>query len=183
MQIIAGEWRGRKLNSPEGEDTRPTLGRTKESLFSMLFGHLEGKRVLDLFAGSGALALESLSRGAEHAVLADAAPKAIRAIEENIAALHAQDRTLVFKGEWQGVLQRLHAQREKFDLIFIDPPYRLDAAPVLYMLMDCQMLREHGIIVLEHAAVYEAPIISACSIWKQRRFRDTMLTFYIREEA
>jgi 16S rRNA (guanine966-N2)-methyltransferase len=120
MRIIAGAWRSRRLVAPEGDATRPTADRVRETLFSMLasrIGSFEGLTVLDLFAGSGALALEALSRGAARAILVEQDPAAIRAAEANIRALEATAE-----------VRRLDATRlppapGPFDLVFLDPPY------------------------------------------------------------
>jgi 16S rRNA (guanine966-N2)-methyltransferase len=122
MRIIAGEWRGRKLIAPEGESTRPTADRTRETLFSMLLsrlGSFEGLVVADLFAGSGALGLEALSRGAERAIFVEQDPAAIRAIRANIAAMRAQQRCDVRAGS----VMTLGPAKDVPDLVLLDPPY------------------------------------------------------------
>lgn len=129
LRIVAGEWRGRKLVAPEGETTRPTADRTRETLFSMLtsrLGSFEGLKVADLFAGSGALGLEALSRGAAHCLFVDQDPAAIRAIRRNIASFHAQPRSDV---RACSVLS-LGPAKEPLDLILLDPPYATGAGVV-----------------------------------------------------
>ena len=129
MRIIAGEWRGRKLAAPEGDTTRPTADRTRETLFSMLtsrLGSFEGLKVADLFAGSGALGLEALSRGAAHCLFVDQDPAAIRAIRRNIANLQAQSRCDVRAGSVLSV----GPAREPLDLVLLDPPYGTGAGAV-----------------------------------------------------
>ena len=121
MRIIAGEWRGRKLVAPAGRQTRPTADRTRETLFSMLasrLGSFEGLRVADLYAGSGALGLEALSRGAGHATFVENDRTALKAIEANAAALGASDRIAV-----RATSAAALPKAEPFDLIFADPPY------------------------------------------------------------
>ena len=121
MRIIAGEWRGRRLQAPPGASTRPTAGRVRETLFSMLasrLGAFDGLRVADLFAGSGALGLEALSRGAALACFVESDPKAVAAIRANAAALGATECAQILGGSAL-VLPR----SEPFDLIFADPPY------------------------------------------------------------
>jgi len=129
LRIVAGEWRGRKLAAPEGDTTRPTADRTRETLFSMLasrLGTLEGLKVADLFAGSGALGLEALSRGAAHCLFVDQDAAAIRAIRSNIANLHAQSRSDVRAAS----ALSLGAAREPLDLVLLDPPYDTGAGAV-----------------------------------------------------
>lgn len=121
MRIIGGEWRGRKLVAPEGMATRPTADRVRETLFNMLasrIGSFEGLRVADLYAGSGALGLESLSRGAAFAWFVEQDPRAITAIRANIAALGAQDRAQLLARSASAL-----PASEAFDLIVADPPY------------------------------------------------------------
>ena len=129
MRIIAGDWRGRKLVAPKGDSTRPTADRTRETLFNMLasrLGGFEELSVADLFAGSGALGIEALSRGAAHCLFVDEDPAAIKAIRTNVTALEAQARATV---EQASVL-RLGPAKAATDLILLDPPYHTGAASV-----------------------------------------------------
>jgi 16S rRNA (guanine966-N2)-methyltransferase len=129
MRIIAGRWRGRPLHAPAGEATRPTADRVRETLFSMLIsrlGTLDGLRVADLYAGSGALGLEALSRGAGHATFVERDPDAVAAIKANIATLRPGEITVLALDA-----TRLAAVATPFDLVLIDPPYGDDPAPVL----------------------------------------------------
>jgi 16S rRNA (guanine966-N2)-methyltransferase len=122
MRIIAGEWRGRKLVAPAGRETRPTADRTRETLFSMLasrLGSFDGLRVADLYAGSGALGLEALSRGAAHATFVETDRAAIQAIEANVSTLGAADRV-----EIRPISAARLPRAQPFDLIFADPPYQ-----------------------------------------------------------
>jgi 16S rRNA (guanine966-N2)-methyltransferase len=121
MRIIAGEWRGRAIDAPPGAGTRPTADRVRETLFSMLtsrLGSFEDLRVADLFAGSGALGLEALSRGAAHATFVENNPKAIAVIRRNAAKLGAEERVSILAASALGL-----PRSEAFDLIFADPPY------------------------------------------------------------
>ena len=122
MRIVAGRYGGRKLTAPAGTETRPTSDRVREALFSVLGPSIQGARVLDLFAGSGALGLEALSRGAAQAVFVDRSHKAISAIKANLAALgiDAEVRPI----EARAALRAASARREAYDLVFLDPPYR-----------------------------------------------------------
>lgn len=121
MRIIAGEWRGRRLVAPEGRQTRPTADRARETLFSMLasrVGSFEGLRVADLYAGSGALGFEALSRGAEHATFVETDRAALKAIEANSKALGATSRIAV-----RAMSAATLPAGQPFDLLFADPPY------------------------------------------------------------
>ena len=129
MRIVSGQWRGRKISAPPGEDTRPTADRTRETLFSMLvsrLGSFEGLRVADLFAGSGALGLEALSRGAEHCLFAEQDAPALRAIRANIDHLGAASQCDVRACS----VLALPIAREPLDLILLDPPYGSGAGAV-----------------------------------------------------
>ncbi len=151
MRIIAGSARGRRIEAPEGRETRPTLDRVRENLFNMLQMRVRGARVLDLFAGSGALSLEALSRGAAFAVLGDRDRDALRTERKNIDALGFSDRTRVVPGDWRRTVSLLKEEKEKFDLIFLDPPYAMtDVRELMNSLRD--LTAEDGWIVLEHEA-------------------------------
>lgn len=129
MRIVAGEWRGRKLRAPEGDVTRPTADRTRETLFSMLasrLGSFEGLMVADLFAGSGALGLEALSRGAASAIFVEQDAAALRALRANVAALRAQQRCEVRACS----VLALGPAKQPVDLLLLDPPYETGAGAV-----------------------------------------------------
>ena len=129
MRIIAGDWRGRKLVAPKGDGTRPTADRTRETLFNMLasrLGNFEGLSVLDLFAGSGALGLEALSRGASHCLFVEQEADAVKAIRANIDALDCRVRTQVQQASVMG----LAPAKAPHDLILLDPPYDTGAGQV-----------------------------------------------------
>lgn len=121
MRIIAGEWRGRKLVAPEGKQTRPTADRTRETLFSMLasrLGSFDGLRVADLYAGSGALGIEALSRGAAHATFVETDRAALKAIDRNVTTLDAVARVSM-----RAISAAALPPAQPFDLVFADPPY------------------------------------------------------------
>lgn len=129
MRIIAGEWRGRKLVAPKGDATRPTADRTRETLFSMLtsrLGSFEDLRVADLFAGSGALGLEALSRGAAHCHFVEQEREALDTIRANVSTLDARARSTIEAGS----VMALRPAREPYDVILLDPPYRTGAGEV-----------------------------------------------------
>ena len=129
MRIIAGQWRGRTIKAPRDDRVRPTGDRAREAWMSIVHSELPGARVLDLYAGSGALGLEALSRGAESADFVDVAPAAIKAIRENGTALGALDRMRIHRAESLRFAQKLPAGA--FDIAFADPPYNLGMAPRL----------------------------------------------------
>ena len=147
MRIISGMARGTKLYTLEGENTRPTLDRVKEPLFSIIQNDIKDSKVLDLFAGSGALALESLSRGAKSAVICDKSYEAIEIIKKNTNKTHFEEKTKILCMDFKKCLSRLN---EEFDLIFIDPPYKLDVAiKAIKTILENKLLSKEGLIIVE----------------------------------
>lgn len=125
MRIIAGEHRGRRIDAPPGDKTRPMLDRVREALFSTVQDWVEGARVLDLFAGSGSLGLEALSRGAEHARFVERAPPAIAILRQNIETLGLQGKSTVARGNALAPASWSSVEEPAFDLVFFDPPYAM----------------------------------------------------------
>ncbi len=145
MRIIAGKYRGRVLKEFKGTDIRPTSDRVKESVFQILTPYFAGARVLDLFAGSGALGIESLSRGAEEAVFNDLSKDSLLVLQANLKKVG--ERAKVYNLDYQSCLKALSG---KFRLIFLDPPYRMDIAE------EClALIRERGLLEEGGLAVYE----------------------------
>ena len=149
MRIITGSARGILLESLPGEETRPTADRVKEALFSMIQFEIEGRRVLDLFAGSGALGLEALSRGAQVSVFIDASRAACDVVTANAKKARLYDRCRISAGDFASYL-RGAAGREQFDIIFLDPPYDAEyVAPALEQIAQGGLLAPGGKIVCE----------------------------------
>ena len=152
MRIVAGAWRGRRLNTPRGAATRPTSARAREAIFSMLtseLGGFEGLRVADLFAGTGALGLESLSRGAAHCTFVECDRKAIATLRANIAMLAADERTDIFSRK----APQIGRISKPVDLAFLDAPYGAElSSPTLKALATQGWLEVGGIAVVETAA-------------------------------
>jgi len=123
VRVIAGQWGGRRLQAPRGDAIRPTSDRVREALFSVLGAQVDGARVLDLFAGSGALGLEALSRGAAEATFVDSAAAAIRAVRANLEALGGE--AVVRRADARRFLGAASEAARQYDLVFLDPPYRL----------------------------------------------------------
>lgn len=178
MRIIAGEKRSRKLVAPEGMDTRPTADRAKEALFSILMSRLPGARVLDLYAGSGALALEALSRGAGSAVLADLSPKACKVIEQNIATLDYQQRARLLRCADMAAITQLRREGAAFDLIFLDPPYRMGLIDrALAGIVQYDLLENDGWITAETALDEGFNVPEGLKIKDTRRYGKSLLYF------
>ncbi|MCQ2442983.1 MAG: 16S rRNA (guanine(966)-N(2))-methyltransferase RsmD [Oscillospiraceae bacterium] len=147
MRVITGTARGRRLGELEGMDTRPTYDRVKEGMFNIIQFDIEGRRVLDLFGGTGQLGIECLSRGAAHCTFVDQRRDAVRLMKENLKVCDVEDRATVVQSDAIGYLSTI---REKYHLIFLDPPYDsglLEAA--LKKIASIDILAENGIIVCE----------------------------------
>ncbi|MEG0741032.1 MAG: 16S rRNA (guanine(966)-N(2))-methyltransferase RsmD [Clostridia bacterium] len=179
MRIIAGSARGTPICAPCGQDTRPTQDKVKESLFSMVQTAVPDAVVLDLFAGSGALGLEAVSRGAEHAVLVEPNGKAVACIRANIAKLRFDASVTLHACGWEQALVQLKRDGLRFHLVFIDPPYRMLA---LYescgALADAGLLAPEATLVLEHHAGELAAPDARFVCVKERRYGDTELHIY-----
>ena len=148
MRVISGSARGKKLNSLEGLETRPTLDRVKEALFNILQFNIKDAKILDLFSGSGALAVEALSRGAKEAVLCDNSKNAIEIINKNLKSTRLIDKAKVINKDYILALKQL--KDEKFDIIFLDPPYKSDyAIKSIEYILKYNLLNQDGIILFE----------------------------------
>ena len=149
MRIITGRARGIQLDTLEGDMTRPTSERAKMAIFSSLQFELEGRRVLDLFAGSGQMGLEAVSRGAEHAVLVDQSKDAVRIIRKNAEKTRLSEDCTIVCSDFSEFLRQRQG-REPFDIVFIDPPYAMAACrAAVEAILDNRLLKPYGILVLE----------------------------------
>lgn len=153
MRIISGKAKGLKLKTPKGFDTRPTGDRVKESIFNILNGAIDFsavENVLDIFAGTGALGLESISRGANSAVFIDVATADL--ISENVQRAKFQN-CKILRGDFTKILKKLSSQNLKFDLIFSDPPYKKNlAAASINLVAELNLLAENGLMIVEYGA-------------------------------
>jgi 16S rRNA (guanine966-N2)-methyltransferase len=175
MRIVAGERKGMRLVAPRGADTRPTADKVREALFSMLFD-VSGDRVLDPFAGSGALGLEALSRGAASADFCDVSPAAIAAIRQNIERLGYGDRSTVSRIDAGRRLESDVAAQRTYDLMLIDPPYRMLTDLQLHMSLHVPViLAPNGRVVIESAAS-ETPALTGLAVDRTRVHGGTRLT-------
>ena len=178
MRVISGTLKGRRLVSPSGWATRPTADRIKESVFNILAGDIADRQVLDLFAGTGALGIEALSRGAKTAVFIDQAKPALDALRRNIANLGLESRARIIRWDIRKNLNCL-AAGFAFDLIFMDPPYGTGAVtPTLKALAACGVMASPARIVIEHSAgECVDPHMGALTLADQRRFGKTLVSF------
>ena len=178
MRIIAGEKRGCRLSAPKGMDTRPTLDRVKESLFGILQFDIASKRVLDLFAGSGGLGLEALSRYAEYAVFCDSSRESIAVVKENIKKLGYENRCRVYPCDWKKAVSDMAAKGEKFDIVFLDPPYGAGIAAAA-----AEALNEGFIIALEHDSELPPKLSDNFEIYDRRSYGELAAISFIRGKA
>jgi 16S rRNA (guanine966-N2)-methyltransferase len=177
MRITGGRLAGRRLAVPRGE-VRPTADRVRESLFARL-GCLAGKRVLDLFAGSGALGFEALSRGAENVVFADRSSAVLSTLRDNAERLGVRDAVDLRRGEAQAVLRRLAGGRP-FDLVFLDPPYAsASLAPALRGLVEGGLLAPGALVVAESDRRHPPGPVEGLAVIDERRYGDTLITWFV----
>jgi len=175
VRIVAGRWGGRRLTSPKGDATRPTSDRVREALFSILGDRVQDARVLDLFAGSGALGIEALSRGAREATFVDRAPGAIRAIGANLEALGAD--ALVVRAEALRFLGGASRGGRSYDLVFLDPPYRLDASLGYALPAALAAVLAPGATVVAESD-RRAPLGIDLPLEDERRYGDTLIRIH-----
>ena len=179
MRIITGKARGIKLKTLEGDNTRPTAERVKEAVFSMIQFDIEGRQVLDLFAGSGQMALEALSRGASGAVLVDRSKDAVKIIRDNVEKTKLQDDCHIVNSDYLDYIKRNSGK--KFDIIFLDPPYRSENyVPSLTALYENDILKPTSIVVCECGEDYlienDKKILKYYSIKKQSKYSKSVIT-------
>lgn len=177
MRVIAGTHRGRRLQAaPPG--VRPTSDRVRESLFAIL-GSVECLRVLDVFAGTGALGIEALSRGAETLVAIDRAQRSLATISRNLKDLDLADHARVMRGDASRVLPRLASEGLVFDLVFVDPPYDAElAGPVLEQLAAESLLSPAARVVVERATRHALPPVPGFECEDERTYGDTVVQFF-----
>lgn len=182
MRIIAGSAKGKTIKCRKGTETRPTMDRVKEALFSILLPYLEDARVLDLFSGTGNIALEAISRGAKKAVMIEKDKDALRVIIENVNNLGFEDKCRAYKNETERAVEILGKKREKFDIIFMDPPYIEEVCTkVIKKIEKAGLLAEGGIIICEHHKYEDMAMeIGEFKQVDERSYGKKTLTFYSR---
>lgn len=178
MRVITGTARGRRLQTLEGEDVRPTTNRVKEAIFSIIQFEVEGRRFLDLFAGSGQMGIEALSRGAASAVFVDVSRQAIDVVARNLKETGFADRARVVRGEYTAFLMQTG---ERFDIAFLDPPYKAGLLPEALRQTE-KVMQEHGVILCEHPEEVELPAtVGRFSAVRRYRYGKIFVTMYRKE--
>lgn len=185
MRVISGLVGGRSLKSVPGQQTRPTTDKVKEALFSMIGPYFDGGAVLDLFAGTGGLGIEALSRGCERAVFVDRQPIAVHTIKANLSATGFTDRAEVYRNDAERALKALQKRALRFELAFLDPPYHLDIIPrLLEQLQGFDVLFPSALVVCEHSVDRPLPQqIGSLVIRRSNEYGDTAVTIYANEKG
>lgn len=185
MRVITGRAKGRRLKAPKGKNTRPTTDRVKESLFCLLGPRVQGVRFLDLFAGSGAIGIEALSRGASEAIFIDSDIKSVEIIKDNLRTtdLHSEAKVFcidIFKG-----LSVLARKEERFQMIFLDPPYEKGFEDkILEFIAQSKILDSKGLVVVESSKRTElAEDYSELVMVRQETYGDSKINFFERKEV
>ena len=188
IRIIGGNSRGKKLNVLEGETTRPTTDRVKESLFNILSFDLPGCSFLDMFAGSGAIGLEALSRGASYAAFAETDKRAAAVLKKNVASTQMRDNAEIFEMSASDALKKLKLLGRKFDMVYIDPPYKgADGginplyAQCMKMLEELELLNDDAKIMLEHSFEVQDEY-GVYKRYRNKKYGLTEISFYEREK-
>lgn len=180
MRIIAGTHGSRRFDAPEGKHTRPTLDKVREAVFSSLGGFFDGGNVLDLYAGSGAIGFEALSRGMDHAVFVDASPRAVGVIRKNIAGLGFEEQSTVLPMKAEKALPVLAEKGMQFDLVYLDPPYRRqENEAVIARLVDLNLLTKHARVCVESLKEEQfAEVIGDLRRCREAVYGITRITYY-----
>jgi 16S rRNA (guanine(966)-N(2))-methyltransferase RsmD len=184
MRVIAGTQKGRRLHGPKGPGLRPTADRVKEALFSILGARVSGARFLDLYAGTGAIGIEALSRGASSVTFVESDPTAGRLLRTNLSACGLETDAELFPSKAETFLRGTRTGAAAFDIIFADPPYQLDVETTLWpALTATRALVPGGLLVLEHATRQALPPATASlSLLRQYRYGDTTLSVFERTD-
>ncbi len=178
MRVITGSAKGKRLVTPDGRDVRPTPERVKEGLFSALQFDIEGRRVLDLFAGSGQLGVEALSRGAASATLVDSSAVSVKAVKTNIESCGFGDRVKIIQSDFAAYCAM---SRDNFDVVFLDPPYNAGLLmPAIKAVLP--LVSYYGFIICEHPPEVELEqSIGGFSVWRAYRYGKVLITVYKKE--
>ncbi|HYL79452.1 MAG TPA: 16S rRNA (guanine(966)-N(2))-methyltransferase RsmD [Candidatus Acidoferrum sp.] len=185
MRISAGEHRGRRLHSPKGLRTRPTSEFLRQAIFNTIGDRIQGTAVLDLFAGTGAIGLEALSRGAARATFVERDRRAVASLRANLTALDLRERARVWEGDVLPALRKLQEAGEVFGYVFLDPPYAADqAVRCIETLAPGPLLSENALLVVQ--AFHKTVLPGQAGVLRrseQRRYGESALTFYVRESS
>jgi len=178
MRVISGCARGLRLKSPSGLDTRPTIDRIKESLFNIIANDLYDINFLDLYSGSGSIGIEALSRGTEKAVFVDFSRESVGAIIENLKFTRLFEKAEVLKSDVLDAVFRLGREKRKFDIIFMDPPYKKGLVEVtLKAVFDADILAENGFVIAEQSAEEKDILVDGFEVFRIKNYNKIKMTF------
>ena len=180
LRVISGKARGLKLDSPKNQDVRPTTDRVKESLFNIINPYIRESNILDLFAGTGSLGIECLSRGAKNCVFVDKSKDSINIIKSNVKKARVENESTILNVDFKDAVKRLSNQNQKFDVIFMDPPYYENMfIECLKIIDELNLLYEDGIIIVEHDTkdLFDESIGNLVKS-RDKKYGNTTLTFY-----
>lgn len=180
LRVISGTAKGHKLKTIKGTTTRPTTDRVKESLFNIISGFVWGADVLDVYAGTGNLGIEALSRGAGSAVFIDKSQECSLVIKDNLTHTKLSDRASVIMGDVFSTLNKISKNNKKFDIIFLDPPYNKNlVGETLKCIAESDIIKPEGVIVAEHDIDDEVPEeLDGLLRYRQQKYGDTVISFY-----
>lgn len=179
MRIVSGEFRGIRLNSLPGQNTRPTSDKVKESLFNIIGPYFSGGNALDLFAGSGNLGLEALSRGLDFAIFIEKNPSALQVIKKNVKKLRLEKQTEVLRRDAFKSIRQIAKKEMTFKFIFIDPPYHFkDIHKILEEILTHKILEDKGLIIYEHSSEIKSPEHESLFKLRELEYGATAITIY-----
>ncbi|SHH09454.1 16S rRNA (guanine(966)-N(2))-methyltransferase RsmD [Tepidibacter thalassicus] len=184
MRVISGSARGLKLKSPKGMDVRPTTDRVKESVFNIINNRLMDSFVLDVFSGTGSLGIEALSRGAQKCIFVDLSKESIKIIKENVQKARFDEKSEIILSDAINAINKLAARKNKFDIIFMDPPYLKNLIePVLEEISKKNILENNGIIIVEHDTKDKlSEKINNIYMYREKKYGNTTISFFALEE-
>ena len=179
MRIISGKYKGRKIEGYNMVGTRPTMDRVKESLFATIQNNIKDSVVLDLFAGSGQLGIESISNGAKLCYFIDNNKEVIKILNKNISNLNIKSNSKVLLSDWKKSLNEFSNQNIKFDLIFVDPPYDYNVyEKILEKVSTLNLLNQDGLIILEHSNLKLKDTYNNLILYKEKKYGNKSVNIY-----
>ncbi|MFS0782421.1 16S rRNA (guanine(966)-N(2))-methyltransferase RsmD [Bacillus sp. 1P06AnD] len=180
MRVVSGSCKGRPLKAVPGATTRPTTDKVKESLFNIIGPYFDGGEALDLFAGSGGLGIEALSRGMDSAIFVDREFKAVSTVKSNLEACRFTDRAEVYKNDSERALKALIKREKTFDLILLDPPYKKQKlVSIMSVIDEYQLIHSDGMLVCEHSDDVDLPEeLGRFYLWKQETYGMIVISIY-----
>ena len=183
MRIISGTLRGKRLLSPKGQNTRPTADRLKETLFNIIQGRIYESKFLDIFSGTGSIGIEALSRGAEKVVFIDSSRECGELIKKNLAGTSVIGKADIIIADFEDALYKLGKKKDKFDIIFLDPPYHNEfTEKTINSVIENDLLEAGGIIISEQGSKNSVHEFEELRIYDIREYKTAKFIFYLKSE-